>query len=656
MTNKNPKEWTLEETLAVVQVMAHKATEEQQLLAHRAVGSLLKECINKNECTAIAELIHVAKHNGSIDETGMQQVDDEWYKVEGLEYNYQTAHFSIDYTVGGSDGVTYVDIGAKAILENDVVIGEAEADNEIPDFVELLGIWLEYYLGKFRAYGFPDPIPVGSKQQVIVKSMGSQTWPGGPIIINNYLGRPYGSHSTGYNNYYEGLGVTPGHELFHQVQYQYNDQMLQFLRMYKEGTARWSEDTVNDAYNRYIRPDEMQLYLNYPNTNTFGVLNRYGSVLFWKYMTEQHTNQKPTDIKDQLDPRDSLSTQRTAPLNYEPFAGIDVMQGLWNNLRGVDTEENGIRAIDKTIKDFGGEGLRETFANFAVANWVKDLGDPYIDPKYDYLEDEQANSYSKATYASVKPVGTAVLGGAGDESTFDSTADDEDGLQAIAPWGVSYFDIAIKSNVATAVIEIDAADNFETPFYRIIAVKDNRATIYKGEGKTYTKTLTNRLYFRGLTSFDRVIVVVGAYETGGDYLVKVKAKAIEPETQDDIDIKLTDILDVKFDREDWIGLIELPEPFIKGIEPVQQWTPPNEDAIYVIGTMSEGAYDLLYVGYEEELSDPAFYRSHPKYNNWMKLAGSEENLYIGHYVMPSKGNVRHKLKKAFSRKLIAALN
>ncbi len=58
-----------------------------------------------------------------------------------------------------------------------LLIGSIVAGTGVPDFIETLGIWLEYALSRFRDLGFYDPVPAG-KFQVYVEDIPTWVSPG----------------------------------------------------------------------------------------------------------------------------------------------------------------------------------------------------------------------------------------------------------------------------------------------------------------------------------------------------------------------------------------------------------------------------------------------------------------------------------------------
>ena len=77
-----------------------------------------------------------------------------------------------------------------------------------------------------------------------------------------------------------------------------------------------------------------------------------------------------------------------------------------------------------------------------------------------------------------------------------------------------------------------------------------------------------------------------------------------------------------------------------GPYPITNWDPPYRAAVYAIMIKPDSkskpdTYRILYFGETSNLSQRGFYRSHHKYDCWIKQAGSESNLYIGIHLMPT---------------------
>lgn len=500
---KPANQWTKTETIAIAKVLRNKASENEKQIAYDVAGNLLEECKKKDCYTEVYEMLSEARkrlEKDADDEGGGFDFDD-IFDRDGTRVQYETTNFIIDYTVdvGAMDQIqdptsdTAIDV---YLADGTTLIGTTSGGNGVPDFVEMLGIWLEYYLQQYVSYGFNNPIQTDGfgdpiKQEVVIYDGGSYTGPGDSIYIQNTLGSGAGL-AGGYHDSTSGMGVTPGHELFHQVQYTYNDISNSvgggFLRIYKEGTARWAEDSVNDAYNRYNM--EVEDFLDNTTVDCFSVGNRYETVLFWKYLTEQ------------------LGTVAT-----EPQLGVDAIISLWNNLVGAVTAEEGITAIENTIAALpGGVSLQETFSKFASANYIKDLEDPYADLQYEYLEDEEPRVPGGQVYSHIIPY---------DAQTLNGLSSDYLDAGTVNSWGLHYYIFDLDSSVQDITVDITADVGFTEPFYRVIEKRGTDATIHEGSGSSYSQQVVNDITDVSITPVDQVAVIIGAYSVGGDYDVTI---------------------------------------------------------------------------------------------------------------------------------------
>ena len=87
------------------------------------------------------------------------------------------------------------------------------------------------------------------------------------------------------------------------------------------------------------------------------------------------------------------------------------------------------------------------------------------------------------------------------------------------------------------------------------------------------------------------------------------------------------------------------------------WTPPRQAAVYAIMRKPDpkekpGTFRIMYFGESSNLQDRGFWKSHHKYDCFIKFAGTESNIYIGIHAMPGstaeqRRVVETKLNKAY---------
>ncbi len=384
------------------------------------------------------------------------------FDIVGTVSTWETAHFTIDYTVDDTEDQVQghdQDTAGDVHLTDDpgFLIGSIVAGNGVPDFIETLGIWLEYALGEFRDVGFYDPVPVG-KFQVYVEDIPYLGLAGSTRIkIDNELPAYY-------------MQATPAHELFHVVQRQYATSRPVWI---SEGTARWSVDMINDNLNRYMAGT--RAYLQSMDQNL--TESSYNAVLFWKYFSEQHT-----------------------AVHSEPIVGADAIQTLFEMLEsftGLEVVEEAVRALPN------GRSMRHTHADWLIACYLKDLGDPYVHRGYDFFEDEEGN------FGTVVPVASYSLTATSGPFSASETVND---------WGADYYVIEPDGTVDDLRIAIDADAAFADPLFVVLAVKDDVATIYRSRSASFEKVLHN-------PPLDELVVIVGASETGGSYELEIEANS-----------------------------------------------------------------------------------------------------------------------------------
>lgn len=269
-----------------------------------------------------------------------------YYDTKSLDGG--NGHFTFYYVLNGSDAVadpcadtviklelpdgtrTHTSAGTNASECNDYTRSNA------PDYVELMGIYLEYSLAKYLEMGFTSRVldqpvlnPDESRKYVFIEE------------LTDFLGWTCtGCHIHLANDLSDDASrFVTAHELFHQVQSSYTSSYEPWV---SEGTARWAEDAVFDAVNSYA--GHAKGYLNNPQQRLQD--KSYEAVLFWKYFAEHFGR-----------------GQR------EPERGVDAITMLWNNMVVHEPEE----AVDATLAMLGHGhlDLYDVFSDcFGPANYL----------------------------------------------------------------------------------------------------------------------------------------------------------------------------------------------------------------------------------------------------------------------------------------------
>ena len=266
-----------------------------------------------------------------------------------------------------------------------------------------------------------------------------------------------------------------GHELTHRMQYAHDTGtgapiQTKFL---KEGTARATEDNWfldldnwPDAAFRASFNQEANNYLAATNNDITSYAMRYKSCLWWKYAMEQY-----------------------GTVTTEPERGIDFVRTVYEqNTLGYSS----IAAVNQALSALGaGTQFNQSFKQFAVANWTKDLtGVP--DGSYNFIdEDEPGNP---APYGPLVPDngGTVSIG---TDANWDN--------RYISNYGLRYYEADVGSScpVVSVSFHLDISGQ---AFFHIITQNGSTFNDHvQGSGDDWTQAFLND----GIT---KVIAVVGS--------------------------------------------------------------------------------------------------------------------------------------------------
>lgn len=425
------------------------------------------------------------------------------------ENPYETDHFKIHYKIwdgngdweADSDTILPTDSPAQDVHLYDAdeqVIGSTTAGNGIPTYIQKLSIWLEYAYERYtQQYQMRDPRINGNKINVFVEYMEGAL-------------SGYGGHGTiGIDNDLDDadLASTSVHELFHCVQSEYLvcsgciSPFEDWKPFMTEGTTRVIEDTVNDSLNRWM--ENANWFFRGSNKQTSLPQMLYSGALFWKYMTEQHSRQ--------ITPA------------YEPAIGVDVIRkacelastsGKADINVPISLRNQRVVPYFGTFSHFiylppGNVELstnETTFGNWLATNYLQCLRNTIADRRFTYME------------ASEK-----MPGGAGMACMYP-TSKDELGTETIknlesqtVPWAAQYHQIKILEGVDTVKVSYTPDPDFVNPLVQLLLIdKDETLRDLIKFEKSFVKTIN-------ANDLDRIVVIAGARETGGDYSIRIEA-------------------------------------------------------------------------------------------------------------------------------------
>ena len=184
--------------------------------------------------------------------------------------------------------------------------------------------------------------------------------------------------------------LTVAHEVFHRVQYEYNPTTAKTSPLYaalREGGARLAEDWVLDSGDRYLKDgieflDDPGRPLTYHAAPGGEIApHSYAAALFWRWLCEQHGEiARDSELGHEV--------MRTMLERMTDRAGYTLLE--LREARGAVVGEGHLDQF-KYLDRAGGEVLStETdWGNFLVANWLHGTGQPTLDLRFDYVEDDE---------------------------------------------------------------------------------------------------------------------------------------------------------------------------------------------------------------------------------------------------------------------------
>jgi hypothetical protein len=342
--------------------------------------------------------------------------------------------------------------------------GKCVTPNDITSLNNQLEDILDKYINTSGDFLFNDPTN-GKEFPIEVRPTdgGGTSWGGkislSPGILTNPLNR-------------EGV---PLHELFHEVEYTYGNSG-------DEGMARMMQDKVYNDLDVSFGAGVMASYFGECNYFLAALTSKtlidlgYSSCLWWNYLTEQY-----------------------GAVKTEPQLGIDVIRTvLKNNGAGSDDIQRVTAALNQIRP---GASFKNTFMDFIVANYAKDLTGPNVTVQYKYIDDDQLpGAYSRPGLALDRnmPAGDSVA------------ATDE-----VRDWSAKYYNISPAANVKIISIAIhQPSSSSEDLIYDLLVIKNGDivkdASEFNVLAKDFDRSFINQNY-------DRVAVIVGASDHPAGY-------------------------------------------------------------------------------------------------------------------------------------------
>jgi hypothetical protein len=447
---------------------------------------------------------------------------------------FYTQHVQVKYTTDAAFPGDAVDpavpaADADVTLSDGTVIGQVRAsladlhpDNTelAPTYVQRVGVVAEHALSRYLSpqFGMRDPRNGAPRMEFRIRHQAAGTV-GRTNAAWNYV------EVAPANSSLQNLHTVP-HELFHQVQYRYNDTGTRsgVYGVLREGGARLIEDCINDAPNRYANQaaemliDPTQSLVDFPVGTSTPIL--YAAGLFWKYVAEQHSEH--TGAGDEpavgVDAYRKVLEASATVLPGDPGIGYDPA-----SLRTARANMPWYGSFDEFgWYDAGHTELgsnETTWGNYLVANFLHGTASPVPESRFEYREDDEAITWPGAGAANLAALQAAVL--AGDAVTLAQGTSVTRNVAAQAEYSARYFRVTPGAPAPRLLrVTFTASAAMGDPLVQILRLGVGGALVdlHRSDAASWSKTLS----MDGLSS---VVVIVSARVHPGGYDVQLEEVA-----------------------------------------------------------------------------------------------------------------------------------
>lgn len=457
-----------------------------------------------------------------------------WFYTEKIQVKYTTdAAFPNDAV-----GAALPAADSNLTLSDGTPIGTVHAnladlhpDNTevAPAYVQQVGLIAEHALSRYLAFGMRDPRNGAARLEYRIRQMD-------PGIAGQTNGSWSHVEVGPANSLVQNLHSVP-HEMFHQVQYRYNDTTTR-SGMYgavREGGARLMEDSLNDQTNRWV--DTAQAIFNDPTISLADSPDvatpaaastpiKYAAGLFWKYIAEQHSTQ--TSAADE--PAIGLDTYRevleamATVLPGDPGDGYDPLalrparrDMVWYG------QFDQFGYYDAACAELGSH--ETTWGNYLVANYLHGTANPTPDGRFDYGEDEHAVTWPGATVAKLAALQAAVK--ANDDLLIAQGSSIVRKVVGHPVWAARYYRLRPTGAPAPRLVRINfqAGGTMTDPLVQILRLGAGSALVdlHRSDRPVWSKTIS-------LTGLESLVVIVASRSTAGDFTLQFDEVAAAADT------------------------------------------------------------------------------------------------------------------------------
>lgn len=383
----------------------------------------------------------------------------------------------------------------------------------VPTYIKRVCFWLQRALNAYKnpPFSLRDPSA------------------GGPIncfIINTQFGSA-GSSGMNLGNVMEDdlLCAVAVHELFHMVQFEYTINGA-WRSSIMEGGATYSEDSAADSMNRYL--DEAADNFNGPgllvNPNISLIGASYKCSLFWRYIAEQHSPRiQPSD-----EPTIGVETYKAIIEAVDAGgATTDVIRAAVHQLPWYQAF-NEFRYLDPAR--FDRESSETTIGNFALACYLKGLGNNVPDRRFDFMEDEENIHIDDViriimpTLAASDTLRDVAIAGSGNLTTTASN----NFIGSLNALGRQFFEVNVDAAVTNFTINFQVTSGLTDPIFQVVLIDEdnNVRDIHRTDYTSYTKMITN---IRDGKRLSKIALIVAGGEVSGNFTINTVATTTSPD-------------------------------------------------------------------------------------------------------------------------------
>ena len=413
-------------------------------------------------------------------------------------------------------------------------LSDLHSDNTevAPVYVQKIGLVAEYALSRFisSTLTMRDPRNGSARLEYRIRQMDtgifgqtSATWSHVEVGPNN--------------NDLQNMHTVP-HEMFHQVQYRYNDTTVRsgIYSSLREGGARLIEDSINDLPNRYVDTaslifnDPTQSLADSPSVSVVGTSSyvRYASGIFWKYLAEHHSVHTTSAEEPAIgvDAYQRVLEGTATVLSGDPGVGYDPTA-----LRTARTNMPWYGRFDQfryyDISNTELDSHETSWGNYLIANYMHGTANPVADTRFEYNEDEDSVTWPGAAVAKLAALQASVSSASDDISLTRGGSGVTRSVTGQREWAAHYYRISPSGSPGPRLLRVTftSSGGMTDPLIQILRLGPSSALIdiHRSDQPSYSKTID-------MQDLSSVVVIVASRANPGDFLIQFDEVASASDT------------------------------------------------------------------------------------------------------------------------------